>query len=148
MIGPLLALALPALALAAPVAEPTDLTQRLRESAIEAERLQGPMDGTWRLRDSRNRPILVLQIGDPADGGPMAAAWRSTKGPPRLGVASRIVGTGGRLTFELSSETGPVIIAGRLTRRRPNLWTGWLTLAGHVTPVSMTRERGALDGER
>ena len=50
---------------------------RIAASSQAAQALQGPLDGTWVLRDGAGRAVLILQIVDPAGGGALSAAWRA-----------------------------------------------------------------------
>ncbi len=128
MIGAALALA-GAIALAeAPAADPVAAAfdARMAQSAQAAQALQGPLDGTWLVRDPRGRVLLVLQISDPANGaGPLAAAWREPIGPG-IGMVREITRSDGRLTIALD-DAGGLAWTIRLTRSDHGAWRGRLT---------------------
>ncbi len=87
-------------ALLVSAATPADpLGARIAQSAQAAQALQGPLDGAWELRDARGRKLLILQIVDPAGGGPPAAAWREPGDGWASGYVDQIERTGGRLTI-------------------------------------------------
>jgi hypothetical protein len=136
-----LVLAGAALLLGQPAAEPDDLGLRVAQSARAAQALQGPLDGAWTLRERKGRPVLLLQITDPAGGaGPLEASWAEPDGPQgRMDPVAGIERTGRRLTIRLKrAEDGPETVA-TLRRRGPRAWTGWLTEAGQRRAVSLTQ---------
>ncbi len=119
-----------------------DVGARLRESGVAAQALQGPLDGTWTLRDDRNGAPLVLQITDPADGGPLEAAWREPGAGGAVGLVKAIVRRGDRLSisFVCSDRADPVSL--RLKRRGAGLWSGDLVEGGQGRPVTLRRVSG------
>jgi hypothetical protein len=140
VIGPVLALAA---ALAAPqAADPVAAAfdARMTQSAQAAQALQGPLDGTWLVRDPRGRVLLVLQISDPANEvGPLAAAWRAPTGPG-LGLVREITRSAGRLTIALDDASGLAWTI-RLTRSSSGgIWRGRLKRgANEVFDVTLAR---------
>ena len=92
----LAALATPLMALAA---EPVGA--RIASSAVAAQGLQGPLDGTWTLEDLGGHTLFVVQLVDPAGGeGPLQAAWLRGE---TLGVA-QATRRGDRLTLTLEDH--------------------------------------------
>ena len=92
------------------------LGARIAESAQAAQALQGPLDGAWVLRDAKGRRLLILQIVDPAGGGPLAAAWREPGDGGATGYVDAIERTAGGLMIRVTSaENGKVAII-RLNR--------------------------------
>ena len=62
----LASLAAPLMALAA---QPDgDVGARIAGSAVAAQSLQGPLDGTWALTDGKRHTLFVFQLVDPASG--------------------------------------------------------------------------------
>ena len=131
MIGLLAALLLSA----TPPADP--LGARIAESARAAEALQGPLDGTWDLRDAKGRRVLILHIVDPAGGGPLAAAWRAPEDGGATGYVDAIERTAGGLTLRVAAEGGPATVV-RL-RKSGRTFTGVLIMNGRGRPVALTR---------
>jgi hypothetical protein len=108
---------------------------RIAQSAAAAQRLQGPLDGTWVLEGPDGRARFILQVVDPAgQDEPLQAAWREAVGGD-LGAVSTVRRSGGRLllAFEVGGQRAQV----RLRRRPDGEWRGALRLAGAVTAVSL-----------
>ena len=138
MIAALLALGLGA----APPPDPgLAIGQRLGESAVAAQGLQGPLDGNWTLKDSEGRPLLILELSDPPGGdGPPQGAWRPAgvpaPGDPDLGQIARLSRRGDRLGLEIADAPGgPIRIELRRTGRR--FWRGVMIRAGRRRAVSL-----------
>jgi hypothetical protein len=105
------------------------LTERIQDSALAAQALQGQFDGGWTLHDRAGRVLFVFQMSDPPGStGPAQGAWRDAaggmgrvdfiaEGPRRLRIA---IDGAPPFTFE----------------RRAGLWRG--VLAGHGA-VTLTR---------
>ena len=72
---------------------------RIAASSRAAQALQGPLDGTWVLRDGAGRAVLILQIVDPAGGGALSAAWRAPGEGGATGYVDAIARRPGGLTF-------------------------------------------------
>jgi hypothetical protein len=115
-----------------------DVGPRLRASAEAAQRLQGPLDGAWTLRDRRGRRLFALQITDPAGGGPLAGAWRTLGSAPAAGLLDKIDHDDGDLLIAFSLEAGDPITL-RLRRRATNLWLGSLQTRGTTRSVRLGR---------
>jgi len=104
--------ALVSLAVLAPCLAPAqpdgDIGARIAGSAVAAQALQGPLDGTWTLEGRQGRTLYGLQIVDPVTGGALQAAWRRGE---TVGVA-QAVHRGDRLTltFEDHGETVRVVL--------------------------------------
>ncbi|HEY1928801.1 MAG TPA: hypothetical protein VGG92_15155 [Caulobacteraceae bacterium] len=110
-----------------------DFDARIAASAAQAERLQGPLDGAWVLRDRRGRPLMRLQIVDPAQSVSAATgAWSLADGSA-MGSIEKIDATRERLTVELSPDERLVL------RREPGLWRGRLTKDGRIVVVTLAR---------
>jgi len=96
-----------------PAKSEADFSMRIRESSAAAETLQGPLDGRWILY-AQGRPAFVFQIVDPADGGPLQAAWSDPDGrsAPRMGIVNEIVRDGRnlRLAFTLPGDARATVI--------------------------------------
>jgi hypothetical protein len=119
---------------------PGDFDTRMRASAAAAEALQGPLDGSWALRDASGGPLYVFEITDPAGGtGPTDAAWRDGGASSALGMVTTIARQGGHLLIVFTRSGAAGASETRLTRRGAGLWTGWLTAEGRTRPVMLVR---------
>ena len=119
----------------------TDVGARLRESGEAAQALQGPLDGTWTLRDNRGDAVLLFQITDPAGGGPLEAAWREPGAGGAAGVVETIARRGDLLSILFTQTDGAGHVDLRLKRFSQGSWWGHLVEAGHVSPVILRRAR-------
>ena len=118
------------------IAAPDPVGARIQGASEAAQALQGPLDGTWILRDPAGRPVAVFQIADPAGGGSPAAAWRSARGPAQpMGAVSAMSRTASTLsiTFGVPAEH----LAVRAVA--PGKWRGRLTASGSAWPVTLER---------
>ena len=106
---------------------------RIAQSAAAAERLQGPLDGTWKLLDARGRTLFVFQIGDPPSGGRLSCAWRTPDGSPRLAECRR---TGARLNIAFDASGKRRLV---LHPARGEVWSGELIVGEAGQPVSVLR---------
>lgn len=108
---------------------------RMAASYAAAERLQGPLDGTWRLKTSRGRLLYVIQISDPPGGGGLHAAWRdpAVTGMAGVGPVETIAETRGALRLGFGQE------AAVLHRDPRGGWRGYLTRDGQARPVRLVR---------
>jgi hypothetical protein len=107
---------------------------RIAQSAAAAERLQGPLDGTWKLVDSRGQTLFVLQIGDsPTPGEALSCAWRAPDGTLSLADCTR---KGARLTLAFD-DRGDKRAVLRLTHF--GVWRGQLQVGSAVRIVSLRR---------
>ncbi|MBV8682020.1 MAG: hypothetical protein JO111_04035, partial [Caulobacteraceae bacterium] len=76
---------------------------RIAASASAAQRLQGPLDGVWVVRDGQGRPRLRLEIEDPPQASaPMTGAWSLADGSA-MGPIDQIEGTHDALRIRLTS---------------------------------------------
>ena len=112
---------------------------RLRDSASAAERLQGPLDGVWTLRDARGRPLILLQFTDPAGGGPLEAAWREPDPDGAVGLVEAIgrEREGLSISFHRPGEASVSFL--RLKPYRAGFWRGRLTERGQASFVTLRR---------
>jgi hypothetical protein len=93
------------------------------ESVSAAQALQGPLDGTWTLEDSRRQPLFVLQITDPAGGaGPLGGAWLGSAANARANPIDAITRRGDRLSIEFADNGKRVRIS--LKRDLEGRWSG------------------------
>ncbi len=112
---------------------------RMKASAAAAQALQGPWDGTWVLSDAHGRRLLVFQITDPADGGPLTGAWREAGGAGRTGWIDAMErrGDGLDLSVTPAGQGAPTLI--RLERREARSARGWMATAGARRSVRLLR---------
>jgi hypothetical protein len=125
---------LAALALAAPAPDSAaDVGARIAASAVQAQRLQGPLDGAWVLRDDRGRPLMRLEIVDSPQGAAApTGAWSLADGSA-MGSIERVQATRERLTVDISPGDQLVL------RREPGRWRGHLTRDGRIVFVTLAR---------
>ena len=121
--------------LAAPLvaaAQPNvDIGGRIAGSAVAAQSLQGPLDGTWALTYSHARTLFVFQLVDPASGaGRLQAAWRRGE---TLGVADAV--RRGPLSLTWEDAKG----CSGFHRFAAFGWRGDLVRAGRRIAVSLVR---------
>lgn len=111
--------------------------ERIRQSADQAQALQGPLDGSWRLCGGR-RTLWLLELSDPPDGAPPAGAWRAPAAGGRLGPIDQIRREGPRLSLEFRPEPTALI---RIDLRRAGrrIWRGRLTEGRSSRPAVMVR---------
>jgi hypothetical protein len=134
---------------APPSGPPTEanLGGRIAAGAAAAQALQGPLDGAWTLYDARRRPILKLQITDPAGGGALEGAWRAVgadadaagRAAP-TGVLETIARQGRRLTVHLTAAGGGTDTLVSLRRHGPRSWRGWMERDGVRRPATLEKE--------
>ena len=117
--------------------EATDFTTRMRDSAAAAEALQGPLDGTWTLRDAQRRPLFVFQITDPVGGGPLEGAWRRPGASAPVVLIDEIERRGDRLAIRFAGDGEVVRVS--LRRRGDGAWTGQANENGREFLVSLRR---------
>jgi len=121
-----------ALALIAPPAFSQDVVGRqIAASAVAAQALQGPLDGTWILSDRRGAPMFMLQIGDPPTRGALACAWRDSYGARGYADCRR---RGRRLEVQFKA-VGRV----HLESDGAGVWRGMLIRAGRAESVTLRR---------
>ena len=114
------------LAVGAARADP--LTDRIAQSAVAAQALQGPFDGAWTLRDGSG-VLFTFQMSDPPGAtGTVEGAWRDGGG--RVGAA-QFVPTD-RLRLQLVIDDAPPMIF-ILTSTTRGAWRGFLPGHGVVT---------------
>ncbi|MGH7024264.1 MAG: hypothetical protein ACREEB_11835 [Caulobacteraceae bacterium] len=123
-----------ALCLASAAEARDGIGERIASSAAAAESLQGPLDGTWTLKDARGRTLAVFQIGDPAAGGPLQCAWRGPNGA--LGPAN-CRRERGRLSLRFQADGAPA--RARLRRVRSGDWRGLAWGAGRARAVTLRK---------
>jgi hypothetical protein len=130
----LAALATPLMALAA---EPGgDVGARIASSAVAAQGLQGPLDGTWALADGKGHTLFLFQLVDPASGeGALQAAWRRGE---TLGVA-QTMRRGDRLLLTLQDQGETVRAV--LHRLATSRWRGVLVRGGQRLAVNLVLEK-------
>ncbi len=133
--------ALQAVAADPPALDAPGFEARMKASAAAAQALQGPWDGTWVLTDARGRRLLVFQITDPADGGPLAGAWREAAGGRRTGWIDAIARRGSGLDLSFTPPGGGDAALVRLERRAGRSAAGWMTTSGHTRPVRLMLAR-------
>jgi len=115
---------------------------RIARSASAAEAFQGPLDGTWTLRDLRGRALYVFQIADPVGGeGSLQVAWRNHANA--LGPVTRARRGAQSLSLDFTVDGRRVRVALRGDGRRG--WRGELTQGGTVHPVSLRRAQAPSD---
>ena len=129
------------IAAAVVLASPPDTVgARIRQAEVAAQSLQGPLDGSWTLRDAGNRPLYVLQLVDPVDGGDLGGAWRDpAAGPgPHMGVLTRVRRTRAWLQFSIEAPAGATARID-LARDARGAWRGRLQSARRTLAVVMSR---------
>jgi hypothetical protein len=126
-------LLLAGLVLAAQPDAATAFDGRMAASASAAERLQGPLDGAWVVRDRRGRDLLRLEIDDPPQNSrPPTGAWQAVDGSAMAPIGA-IQAAGGALQVEITPAEHLVL------ERHHGLWRGRLTADGRATPVTLER---------
>jgi hypothetical protein len=114
----------------------TDLAVRMRDSAAAAQALQGPLDGTWILL-TRERPLYVIQLTDPAGGsGPLTGAWRGPGASASIGLIDAIVRRGDSLTIQFAASG---VVVRVLLRRDDGTWIGTANENGRDRGVVLRR---------
>jgi hypothetical protein len=108
---------------------------RMAASYAAAERLQGPLDGTWRLKTARGRLLYVIQISDPPGGGGLHAAWRdpAVTGMAGVGPVETMTRRGAVLLFDIADMFAVLHPDPR------GGWRGRMTRAGHARLVRLVR---------
>lgn len=106
---------------------------RIDQSAAAAERLQGPLDGTWTLQDEQDRTLFVFQIGDPPTGGPLSCASRTADGAPRVVICRR---NRGMLTIAFDASGKRRVV---LHPAAGGVWRGELIVGEAGQPVLLRR---------
>ncbi len=91
--------------------EPTDLGLRIRASALAAQALQGPLDGTWSLRDRHGMILFRLRIVD-TGGQRLQAAWSGIGGERKPAPVDAIVVHNGILSIRLTPDPSAGLGAG------------------------------------
>ncbi len=120
---------------ASPAAGQDAVGVRIAQSAAAAERLQGPLDGTWSLIDSQGRTLFIFQIGDPPTSGEaLACAWRAPDGALGLGNCRW---QGARLTLKFANAGDKRAV---LHVTHSGVWRG--QLLGHGSARAVTLRRG------
>lgn len=117
----LASLAAPLMALAHPDG---DVGTRISSSAVAAQSLQGPLDGTWALQGARGRTLYVLQIVDPVTGGDLQMAWREGTPGGVLGTVAYVRRQGDVLTFSIDDLGQTIRVS--LRRAAGGVWRGQL----------------------
>jgi hypothetical protein len=124
------------------VAEPPPLgpeafEARMKASSAAAQALQGHWDGTWVLSEAHGRPRFVFQITDPADGGPLAGAWREAARGGRTGWIDAIARRGGGLQLSFTPAGQGEAIVVRVEPRGARSAVGLLDAGGVRRPVRL-----------
>jgi hypothetical protein len=122
-----------------PALGPAALDARIKASAAAAQSLQGPWDGSWILRDAQGRALFVFQITDPADGGPLAGAWREADGTGSTGWLDSITRRGDGLDLGFTPAGQSTTTTIRLERRDGRSAAGRMASAGPRRAVTLTR---------
>ncbi|MDQ2859433.1 MAG: hypothetical protein M3T55_01635 [Pseudomonadota bacterium] len=133
--------ALAVLLIAPPRPDAADVGPRVAAAQAAAQKLQGPLDGSWLLRDAAGRPLYRFEIVDPAGGrGPLTGAWGDARGRREVNagfielLSRRAQGL--RIRFRAGEEP---VISLRLIERSPGAWTGRLNEGGVERAVAMRR---------
>lgn len=118
----------------------------------DAEALQGPLDGLWRVRDGAGRLLFVLALSDPGEPpAPLASdpghphvegAWRDparSRAPDGSGLVSSVRRRAdGSLEIRMASPDGQSETLA-MRAARDGRWHGSLTVAGARRAVVMSR---------
>jgi hypothetical protein len=115
---------------------------RLRGAFSRTQSLQGPLDGTWMLKDMARTNLYRVQLVDPGfAGGRLEGAWSDLKAVPAVdasGFFSTVERDGPRLTLKFArTGQGPMVIA--LDQRPDGGFAGELSAGGRTTAVTLTR---------
>lgn len=121
------------------------LDARVKASAAAAQRLYGPLDGGWILRDQHDVTLFYLQIADPGPSrrGALSGAWRDVRQTDRIGnrgLIDEIITTDQGVSIQISAPgaAGLTIIS-----LQPSAYSDWFgnLKQGEVTvPVSLRRQ--------
>jgi hypothetical protein len=115
-----------------------DTGARIGAAMAAEQRLQGPLDGGWTLRDDAGRPLYRFELVDPAGGrGPLTGAWRDPGGGAGVIADARRGGRTLRIDF---APAGGEPTALRLTERSPRLWTGRMIAGATRRAVVLRRD--------
>jgi hypothetical protein len=110
---------------------------RISSSAVAAQSLQGPLDGTWALEGARGRTLYVLQIVDPVTGRDLQAAWRQARSNGRLGTVTYVRRRDDVLSFGIDDRDQTIRVS--LRRGAGGVWRGQLHMGGGATAVRLRR---------
>jgi hypothetical protein len=122
-----------------PAVSPAAFEARMKASAQAAQALQGPWDGTWILSGAHGHRLFVFQITDPADGGPLAGAWREAGGAGRTGWIDAITRHGRELELSFTPAGQGATTEIRLERRETGSATGWMATTRSKRRVRLSR---------
>ena len=118
---------------------------RIQASYDSAQSLQGPLDGSWILREEGTRRRFALEFTDPPGfGRVIEGAWNEAPlaGSMRTSGAAEAMRLGqSAVQVTLRGDLQPV----RVTLRRPGdrgddtIWKGWVADGGRRRAVAMVR---------
>lgn len=113
---------------------------RIAASFDAAERLQGPLDGSWTLVNGAGRPLYAFQLVDSAGGDePLEGVWRDLRRPPIPGdieMIDSVTRKSGSLTLRFGA--GPTATV-RLRQGAGGVWSGVLRDGSGVIAVKLRR---------
>jgi hypothetical protein len=130
---------------AEPPVEPSDsaIDERIRESAVAAEGLQGPLDGGWTLVTASGQAIYAFQFVDkPGGEEPLQGVWRDLRRPSApgdIGVVDTMTRGAQSLTLAFVAKAGAAPVTISLQSGADGGWSGELREAGAATRVSLRR---------
>ena len=119
----------------------------LRGAFSRTQSLQGPLDGTWILKDAAGAGLYRVQLVDPGfSGGRLEGAWSDLKtgpAPDASGFFSGVAREGARLSLQFT-RAGDGLVVVELDPRPAGGWMGELRAASagrpeHKEPVTLVR---------
>lgn len=117
----------------------------LRRTAREADMLEGPLNGGWRLVDAAGRPLYDFQLASSATRGePLSGAWRNlnvAKSPVSTGFIALAGYDGAKLDLRFAERSPGDLVSVSLAQDPAGRFAGQLSKDGLTTPVRLERQQ-------
>jgi hypothetical protein len=116
----------------------------IRRGAREADQMEGPLNGQWRLVDGFGRQLYAFQLTSSASRGePLSGAWRNpnvARSPVSAGFIALIGYDGSKLDLRFTERTPADLVTVTLAQDPTGRFAGQLTKDGANTPVRLERQ--------
>ena len=116
----------------------------IRRGAREADMLEGPLNGRWRLVDGSGRQLYAFQLASSASRGePLSGAWRNpnvARSATSAGFLALIGYDGARLDLRFTERSPADLVTVSVAADPAGRFAGQLTKDGVSTPVRLERQ--------
>ena len=117
----------------------------LKRGAREADLMEGPLNGQWRLVDASGRQLYAFQLTSSASRGePPTGAWRNlnvAKSPTSAGFIALLGYDGAKLDLRFTERSPADLVTVSVAPDPTGRFAGLLTKDGMTTQVRLERQQ-------